>query len=156
MEDEEILEPAPQPKEGYKGKYKRFRCAACRAEWQKDRLYRVCGFHPGTMTFTMYNKRCATLSRLRWLLRQHGNPLFHPEFDGSYTAYSMAVFDEAGDVMGTLQGIWKRGSEWCMIMQMYIDGGFYPLSYETARGVLRDRGLENEEEVRILSADFTR
>lgn len=138
---------------------KRFYCPGCKAEWEVNKygLYRLCAFHPGTKLFTMYNKRCATMSRLRWLLRQKGVPLFHPEFQGNYAAFSMGLLGEDGEPMGRLQAVWKNGYEWTLLMQVIgMDGSVRPLDLDLANRILMEHELIDEEEVRVLSVDFTR
>lgn len=135
---------------------RRWRCPACLQEFRRDKQYRLCGFHPNTRTFVAQNRGCATLSRLRWVLRQNGVQLLHDEHERSYSSYSMGITDPRGDYAGRLQGVWLKGIPVVTVMQVIRNDEPLPLHYDTALSVLQQFKLEAEEDVRSMSADFTR
>lgn len=135
---------------------RKWRCPACLAEWRLDRTYRLCGFHPNTKTFVAQNRGCATLSRLRWVLRQNGVQLLHDEHERAYSAYSLGVTNAKGDYAGRLQGIWLKGIPVVTVMQLIVNDEPLPLHYDTAAYVLAQFKLEDEPAVREMSVDFTR
>lgn len=135
---------------------RKWRCPACLAEFRRDHQYRLCGFHPNTRTFVAQNRGCATLSRLRWVLRQNGVQLLHDEHERSYSMYSMGITDAKGEYAGRLQGVWLKGIPVVTVMQIIVNDEPLPLHYDTAAQVLTDYKLAEEPEVRAMSADFTR
>lgn len=134
-----------------RGKSPQWRCKECVAQFGRDRVYRNCGFHPGTRTFKAQSTGCATLSKLRWILRNRGVPLMHPELSGAVSVFSMGMNDGR-----RLLGTWVHGNIRTGLMALIDGSEIAPLDIETAEAIIRDYSPSLQANDEVLSVGWTR
>lgn len=129
------------------------RCPECVVAQQagKNSAYRLCGFHPSTGIFVADNARCATLSKLRWVLIAHGVPLLHSETSGLVSSYSMGLADG-----GRLFGAWVKGNPKTLLMCVVKDGGVSAITLPQAQQIIAEYSPSLSGEATNLSVGWTR
>jgi len=132
-----------------RGRASQWRCPACLRAFRRDHIFRQCGFHPRLKTFVGRNRGCATLSMLRWILRQHGVQLLHDELESTPTMYHMTLGD--GSV---LQAVWTRGQPRVTLMQKIVGGYPQAMDIVSADELLQEYDVEHDPDAEQLSGGW--
>lgn len=131
-----------------------YRCKACTAEFKNLRLFRHCGFDTGDRSMRHINAGCATLSRLRWILRANGVHVVHPEASGNVQTYSLGLpWEPEG---ARLVGIWLAGHMRTLAMLIVQGHEVRPIKIGEAESILADYQIEADGEAAEKSVHWTR
>lgn len=128
-----------------------WRCRECVRVFQQTRVYRQCAFHPMTHTFSPLAKGCASMSKLRWILRANGVQVVHPELAGSVQWWTMGLGDGRRLVM-----VWISGFTRTTAAMVVSDNQVAALDAETANMVLDQYRPEADDGAYELSVEWTR
>lgn len=145
---------APLHKRGRKGALvPLLKCKECVKAFRVTNMYRECGFHAANGTFRVRNRGCATLSKLRWILRANGVPVVHDEDRGSVQMYSMGVVmgEDAEERQCRLLGAWWSGRSTTLIMAIVDGFECRPVKMHEAEAILASWGVDfdrNEDMVK--------